>query len=280
MSIIATKSIKVLSCHSIFDENALALSKKYNWPVETDFSPNPNDVYILFGANAMPHVLLKAQTHAPFKIYYIILNSEQIESPFLKNKNYIKLLKDNCVFNYSNTITKWLETNINIEILGSFYFPFIESNYHQKRENDVVFVGSRSTKREVILDTLKKTSLVVYSDFEWKHSSPEDLTNLLNKSKVVINIPYYNNNSLETHRIIKALSCGCDVISLRSSDEDLDRLFENYIYFTNDIISEVTRYFNNELKPKKSYEELIVSLDSTIGISFINSINNVIKTKL
>lgn len=273
-------AIKILSCHIIFEDNAKALSKKYNWPVETVFSPNANDVYILFGANSIPHLLLNAQTCVPFKIYYIILNSEQIESPFLKNINYIKLLKDNYVFNYSNVITKWLETNIDIKICGSFYFPFIESNYFQKRDYDVVFVGSKSIKREAILDNLKKTSLIVYSDFEWKNSKPEDLTNLLNKSKVVINIPYYNNNSLETHRIIKALSCGCDVISLRSSDEELDRLFENYIYFTSDIIKGVTKYFNNEFKPKKSYEELIAFLDSTIGLTFINSVNDVIKTNV
>ena len=273
-------AIKILSCHIIFEDNAKALSKKYNWPVETVFSPNANDVYILFGANSIPHLLLNAQTCVPFKIYYIILNSEQIESPFLKNKNYIKLLKDNYVFNYSNVITKWLETNFDIKICGSFYFPFIESNYFQKRDYDVVFVGSKSIKREAILDNLKKTSLVVYSDFEWKNSKPEDLTNLLNNSKVVINIPYYNNNSLETHRIIKALSCGCDVISLRSSDEELDRLFENYIYFTSDIIKGVTKYFNNEFKPKKSYEELIAFLDSTIGLTFINSVNDVIKTNV
>ena len=103
--------------------------------------------------------------------------------------NYIKLLKDNYVFNYSNVITKWLETNFDIKICGSFYFPFIESNYFQKRDYDVVFVGSKSIKREAILDNLKKTSLVVYSDFEWKNSKSEDLTNLLNKSTVVINIP-------------------------------------------------------------------------------------------
>ena len=32
-------SIKILSCHPIFNENALALSQKYNFPVENIFSP-------------------------------------------------------------------------------------------------------------------------------------------------------------------------------------------------------------------------------------------------
>ena len=270
-------SIKILSCHPIFNENALALSQKYNFPVENVFSPKNNDVYIVFGANSNPDVLLNAQLDTKIKFYYIILNSEQIESPFLKNKNYIKLLKDNIVFSYSDSITKWLEENIQIKIFGSFYFPFIKSLYNYKREYDVVFVGSITDKRLNILDNLKKTSLNVYCDFEWKHLIPEDLNNLLNKSKVVINIPYYNNNALETHRIIKAMSAGCSVISLRSSDAELDSLYEDYIYFTSDIVKCVNKYFDNKLKPKKTYEELIEFLDSNIGNRFIYKVNEIVR---
>jgi hypothetical protein len=270
-------AIKILSCHSIFNENALALSQKYNFPVENIFSPKTNDVYIVFGANSKPDVLLNAQLHTEIKFYYIILNSEQTESPFLKNKYYIKLLKDNIVFSYSDSITKWLEKNIQIKIYGSFYFPFIKSICNCRREYDVVFVGTISNKRREILDNLKKTSLNVYCDFEWKHSNPEDLNNLLNKSKVVLNIPYYNNNSLETHRIIKALSCGCSVISLRSADDELDAVYEDYIYFTSDIFKCVNKYFDNRLKPKKSYEELIEFLDSNIGSTFIDKVNKIVE---
>ena len=269
-------SIKILSCHSIFNENALALSQKYNFPVEIIFNPKINDVYIVFGANSNPNFLLNAQLKNEFKFYYIILNSEQIESPFLKNKFYIKLLKDNIVFSYSSNITKWLEKNFQIKISGSFYFPFIKTFYNYTRDYDVVFVGTKNYERIKILDTLKKTSLNVYCDFEWKHTNPEDLNNLLNKSKVVINIPYYNNNSLEIHRIIKALSCGCSVISLRSSDDDLDSLFENYIYFTDDIVKCVNKYFDNRLQPRKSYEELVEFLDSKIGTNFIDNVNKIV----
>jgi hypothetical protein len=274
-------SVKILSCHSIFNENALALSQKYNFPVVNIFIPKINDVYIVFGANSKPDILLNEQMNTEFKFYYIILNSEQIESPFLKNKYYIKLLKDNIVFNYSDYITKWLEENVQIKIFGSFYFPFIKSPCSYKREYDVVFVGTISNKRQEILDNLKKTSLNVYCDFEWKHPNPQDLNNLLNKSKVVINIPYYNNNALEIHRIIKALSCGCSVISLRSSDDELDTVYEDYIYFTSDILKCVNKYFDSKLKPKKSYEELIEFLDSNIGNRFIDKVNKIVAdTKL
>jgi hypothetical protein len=257
-------SIKIGYFHIVFTENADALSKKYNWPIESEFNPKSGDVYILFGANEVPQLLLKKQEELPFKIFYIILNSEQIESRFLRDPNYIKLLKTNFVFNYSNNITQWLEKHISIKVLGSFYFQFVESNFnsYKDRKIDVAFVGSRNIKRQIIMDNVKKMPLNVYTDFEWNHKAPDDLTTLLNKCKVVINIPYYNINSLETHRIIKALSCGCTVISMRSSDDELDSIFEEYIYFTDNILSCITSCFNNELKPKKTYKELIATLDS------------------
>jgi protein involved in ribonucleotide reduction len=272
-------SIKICYFHVVFSENAKELSNKYNWPIETEFNPKSNDIYILFGSNEIPQILLKQQEELPFKIFYIILNSEQIESRFLRDQNYIKLLKTNFVLSYSNDITRWLEKNINIKVLGNFYFPFPESNFtsFENREIDVAFVGTVTARRHEIIENLKKTSLNVYVDFEWKYKIPEELTKLLNKCKVVINIPYYDKNSLETHRIIKALSCGCKVISLRSSDDDLDAMFEDYIYFTSNIIKGVSKYFNNELKPKKTFKELIKFLDSKIDDQYKNSIDTVIK---
>jgi hypothetical protein len=286
-------AIKIICCHPIFIENALELCKRYNWPIVRDLVPEYKDIYILLGANEKPDFFLKAQEESNFKFYYIILNSEQIESRFLKNEHYIKLLKDNFVFSYSNYLKLCMETNLNIKCSGSFHFQFLTDDSHShsyknvnvnenenvnvnvkaNKEYDVVFVGSFNNKRKNILDSLKLTSLNIYSDFEWKHISPADITNLLEKSKVVLNIPYYNNNALETHRIIKALCCGCEVISLHSFDKDLDDIFDDYIYFTDDIIECVKKYFNNELVQKKHYKELLSKLDSTFGVNFISCVN-------
>ena len=50
-------SIKVISGHAIFNENMLVLSKKFNWILEKDFNPQPNDLYIVFGAHELAHPL-------------------------------------------------------------------------------------------------------------------------------------------------------------------------------------------------------------------------------
>jgi hypothetical protein len=46
-------SIKIISCHPVFNENALVLSQKYEWKIEKDFNPQANDLYIVFGAHEM-----------------------------------------------------------------------------------------------------------------------------------------------------------------------------------------------------------------------------------
>ena len=52
--------------------------------------------------------------------------------------------------------------------------------------------------------------------------------------KIVLNIPFYEHKVLETHRINKALSCGCKVVAKKSGDETTDNLYEDYVYFVDD----------------------------------------------
>jgi hypothetical protein len=144
-----------------------------------------------------------------------------------------------------------------------------------KKEYDVVFVGSENEKRRSIYNKLKETypHLNIYFDLAWQHTAPEKLTDLLHKAKVVLNMPYYTDNALETHRINKALSCDCQVISLRSCDEDANKFYEDYITFTDDIVSEVGK----ELEPKKPYEDLVRSLSQKINPHFLFVIDQVHK---
>ena len=48
-------SIKIISGHSIFNENAIVLSQKFKWKLETDFDPQANDLYIVYGAHELAH---------------------------------------------------------------------------------------------------------------------------------------------------------------------------------------------------------------------------------
>jgi hypothetical protein len=145
-------------------------------------------------------------------------------------------MKRNIVFDYNTLTTDYLKETHDIKVLSYFFFEFMKFNKEEEREQtpkaddrpyDVAFIGSKNERREDFLNLIQKQypDLKVYVDFEWKHSNAESLTKILQLCKVVLNIPYYKHNPLETHRINKALSCGCDVISLNSAEDDANSFY-------------------------------------------------------
>jgi len=237
------------------------LSQKFKWKLETDFDPQPNDLYIVYGAHELAHQLLEVQFRKNNSFGYIIMNSEQTESQFFKNKYYLSLMKRNIVFDYNTLTTEYLKENHGIKVLSYFFFEFMKFNIETNdRPYDVAFIGSKNERRETLIQDLQKKhpDLKFYVDFEWKHKNADSLTKILQQCKVVLNIPYYENNPLETHRIHKALACGCEVISLKSVDEDANEFYKDYITITDDISSCLV---DGVVKGSPlSYEELIKNL--------------------
>lgn len=263
-------SIKVISGHPIFNENAIVLSQKYNWKLETDFDPRPNDLYVVLGAHELAHQLLEIQFRKNSNFGYVILNSEQINSQFLKNKYYINLMKRNVVCDWNTHTSAYLKDTFDIKVFSYFYFEFMMFNSDIKdRFYDIAFVGTKSERRENIMNELKEKypDLNIFVDMDWKHKSSEQLNTVLHNTKLVLNIPYHNDNALETHRINKALSCGCDVISHNSCDEEANDFYKDYAYMTDDIVMEVEKYYNGKVE-KKKYEELVKELSMKIGRHF------------
>ena len=276
--------IKIICCHPIFNENAVVLSQKFKWELIKDFIPKPKDIYIVFGSHEMALQLLKIQENKKFNFGYIILNSEQQDSIFFKNKFYLQLIKLNVVFDYSNKNIDFLKSSFNIKTYSYFFFEFIKYTLPDEekptKEFDIVFVGTKNELRDKLFYKLtnKFPYLNIYFDFDWSYKSSEDLTKLLLKSKVVLNIPYYENNTLETHRINKAISCDCDVISYKSKDDDANEFYKDYIYLTDEeeICDLIDSYFNKNIKlNKKSYQELISNLTKLINPHFLFIINSI-----
>jgi len=249
-------SIKIISGNAIFNENAVVMSKKFGWKLETTFDPQPNDLYIVLGAHELAYQLLEVQIRKNNSFGYIILNSEQIHSQFMKNKYYISLMKKNIVFDYNTLTAQFLKETFDIKVLSYFFFEFLKFEVERKdRPYDVCFIGSKNERREKVLKDLqeKYPDLSFYIDFDWKHKNSDSLTQILHDCKVVLNIPYYENNSLETHRIHKALACGCKVISMPSADEDANDFYKKYITITDNIDLSI-----EGIEP--NYEKLISTL--------------------
>ena len=269
-------NVKIVCLHTLFNENALCLSNKYNIEYLVDFQPKENHFYIIFGGHERPVELLNIQLNQTFKFWYIILNSESQKSHLLRNKYYIELMKKNVVFNYSSGVAEYLLETYDIKTYSYFFFDFMMSNLEEERIYDYVFIGSPNENRLKLIDELKQSfpGKNIYVDFEGKYQSASSMKHLLSKTKWLLNIPFYENDSnLETHRIHNGLSCGCQVVSFKSGDTDTDTFYNDYIYFTDNLVD---FFKSHEVKEKKKYTDLIRGLSAKWGTHNLFIINKMI----
>lgn len=226
-------NIQGIVCFSkYFTINAEMLSKQMNIPVV--YNLEPNFAYIVFSAQDACESLLDFQEKNNVK--YLIFQSENIESPFFKNPNYIRLLKENKVVQYSRYTTEKCK-ELGIESHGFFNWLYPAQHIKGKRTIDLLFFGAMNQKRYDILHAIQnkfpKKNIVATCDAFGK-----DLDELLRKTKTVINISYYDNAVLETHRINQCISYGCNVISNRSVDKDLNEEYAKLVTFCGNTIGD------------------------------------------
>lgn len=249
-------SIKILSCHPIFSENAVILSQRYKFPIEQTFDPKKGDLYLVFGGHDKAVELLMLQQQRKNDFGYIIYNSEQFNSIHWKNKYYIELCRCNPVFQYSIELAKEIKEKFKIIPYSYFFFDFMvweKSSIEEHEHYDIVFLGAKNEQRMKIEEELRSKfpEKKILFNYDYAYSAPLKLTSLLMNSDIVLNIPFYENNVLEIHRINKALSCGCKVVSLYSSDDDANEFYKDYVYFT----SNIPKLLEGELiEPKKNWD--------------------------
>jgi len=268
--------LKILCCHAIFNEPAYVLSQKFKLEVVKGvFDPKEGDIYIVYGAHECAARLTELQSN--IKVGYIIYNSEPPSSRFMRDKYYISLLKGNPVFDYSQASTDFMKQTLNVNAFSHHFFEFIKAPEVTKvREIDILFIGTENDERSRVRDRLIER----YPDknikfiFDWKLTSPSDMKSILCNSKYVLNIPYYNDGALETHRINNAISAGCEVVSHSNTDHGTKEFYDEFIYFANKV--EEFNFFEYE-EHKEGYEALIKKLTNAITDHNLFVINNICK---
>ena len=265
----------IISFHTIFNENANILAKRLNIPYVVNFNPVPNDLIIVFGCHDQATNLYVLQEQIKFKC--IIIQSEQYESNVFDNKYYIELLRNNYVLDWSKYNVERFKKQLDIKVFSFYYYDFYILE-NKNRTIDFFFCGAHSPEREFKLNQFKlqnaNMGFTFDFDFSGNHMNFSDLNNKLANVKYVINLPYYKNNSLETHRINKALSAGCQVISVLSSDNYLNEKYKDYVHFVNDLNDFCPLL---EMIPKKDYKDMMKTYGESQILNNINAIQYIEK---
>lgn len=215
----------IITFSHYFVENAEFLSRQSGMPIV--YQLEPGHTYHIFSAHDAAHQLICFQKENP-GTKYVIYQSENTDSIFFKDKHYIKLLKDNTVYQYSPMIAKFCLSKLKIECASYFAFDYQQLDSKMERNINVLWFGTMTKRRYDILAAIQKKFNVtlVTSCFG------QELEDTLLRTKYVLNVSAYDNNALETHRINKALACGCKVISNPSCDKEMDKKYKDIVIFT------------------------------------------------
>lgn len=163
---------------------------------------------------------------------------QSISSNWFTNEYLNLLYNSNFVLDYSKRNIEYL-SGFNYLSRHVFYFPIspidrkalVDEASHaaNNKEFDVLFYGDpKSERRQKFLKALKsKFNTVVLN-----HTYGLDVWKLLIKAKLIVNIHYYENALLETTRLSECLSLGLRIVSEESHDQDVQKLFDEFVDFT------------------------------------------------
>lgn len=183
-------------------------------------------------------------------------------------------MKSNPVYGYDKPSIDHLKSELGVNCLSSFYFEFMgfEEDDHE-RPIDILFVGTKSQERELLGVTLEKMypSKKVMFVFDDSLLAPDKMKNALLNAKIVINLGFYKNKSLETHRIHNALSAGCMVVSHDDCHKDLINYYSEYVTFTENL----KEFDYDSVEPKKPYSDLVKDLANRFLPHFIHITNKI-----
>lgn len=247
-----------MGAHNIFREPAEHVSNVLNIPLYTPgkFKGTEHGVYIAFGVHDYISSYKEIQQRDP-SIRFIILQSEQLSSKYFQMSDYIDILDRNIVHSWSPLVAAELsKRGVTNTGLFEFYFPPPPPHLlTQRRTTDIFFCGSQTPYRMKMFKTITERFPKIVCKFKvtWDLTDCEKMTRELVKSKCVINVPCFANSSLETHRVNKALSCGCTVISFYSADEEMNEQYRHHIHFTNNITDTIEEWLNGSLPPKEPH---------------------------
>jgi GR25 family glycosyltransferase involved in LPS biosynthesis len=189
---------------------------------------NPYEIYIIL----FPQTL----KNFPDVNKYIIYQLEQYKQSKWITNDYKKKI-DNSIFTWEYSLENY--NNFEPEYKKKiYYFPLpilniVHEDLKQNHKYDIIFVGAPNKRRNDIIRELKKKYKVLFLTKTFNN----DLYDMMEQAKIILNLHYYKNAILETTRINEALFNNKIIISEEPDEYDLfnKKMYEKNIIFIDEI---------------------------------------------
>ncbi|MGC4009300.1 MAG: hypothetical protein QM805_10115 [Pseudomonas sp.] len=166
------------------------------------------------------HFVICPQIFKTLPGLYVAFQMEQSVSSRWFSKDYLQMLENSfAIFDYSLTNIKYLQEN-GLSLRQIYYTPisYIPDYYSTEspaKEYDILFYGDANNERRKdylnVISKRYKTKII-------NNIFGEELYQEIAKSRLVVNIHYYEGALLETTRLYECLSLGAMLISESSPD--------------------------------------------------------------
>ena len=212
-----------------------------------------------FEINKQLHIVICPQAFKNLPHYYIAYQMEQLRESHWWTKQYQNILRNSlAIFDYT-------QSNIDFMLEEGFlqkklvYLPLSINLDYQKHllrdfaRDGVIFYGhiGESDRRKTALGALTSIPINIITN-----SFGDKLYCEILKSKIVLNIHYYNDALLETTRIYESLSLGAIVVSEESKNMDeYPDLKEKVVFFKSGNYKQLLEILEKLLVDKSEYNE-------------------------
>ena len=191
----------------------------------------------------------------------IIINSEKV---MINSNSYIEKYINNPkvieIWDYQKKNIKNFKTITSIPCyyVPITYDPFFETIYNFdnkiKKDIDIAFFGStKRGRRRIIVSELEKKYVVWWGNT----SSNKELEHILNRSKIVIIIHYYQDDlCIDYHRLFSLISNKVFVINEKPTDDSMDNNMDKLIFASyNNFIKTCDKYLAMTQKERDKITE-------------------------
>ena len=226
------------------------------------------------------YIIVGVHLYTKFPLNYIVLQCEQPGSHWMYDKTlYEKFENSMGLWEISPKLNNKWRTTTSYE---SYYVPtripmnvFIDFGQEEKpveQDIDILFYGGRHPKRvemeRILREKFPRKNIV----FRYFNLFDEERENVIQRSKIVLNIHYWPEASLETHRIEYLMARNKCVVTERSMDTELDNEYKNSVVFTK--YEKMPETIDNLLKNPEEIERIgsaagRLSLKHQLNLSYI-----------
>lgn len=213
------------------------------------------------------YIILFSQKVKQFPRNYIIYQLEQKDiSNWIDKKYEASILFSKKTFDYSVSNIKKFD-NLLQKKMEFYPIPLIpieyllNINYNIPQTTDILFYGSMNNSRKQKISYIYHKLYKKYSFKIINNIYGKDLVDEIIKSKIVLNIHFYNDAILETCRINEIISCKKLVISEKPNiiDENNFNMYKDKVVFIdniNDMYNKIIYYLENPNEYNKITENI------------------------